>query len=82
MVAEQVGIVEDNDVKDDLAELCRFWSSTSGEKLTSLDEYVASMYALSLSVWSMVWRRWLSAVGGSAPCAPLPHRVCSRSQEG
>uniref|UniRef100_A0A7S2SVX7 Histidine kinase/HSP90-like ATPase domain-containing protein n=1 Tax=Rhizochromulina marina TaxID=1034831 RepID=A0A7S2SVX7_9STRA len=39
----KVGIVEDNDVKDDLGKLCRFFSSKSGEDLTSLDSYVENM---------------------------------------
>ncbi|CAM9316030.1 unnamed protein product [Sphacelaria rigidula] len=39
----KVGIVEDEDVKDDLAQLCRFFSRNTGEDLVSLEQYIADM---------------------------------------
>jgi len=39
----KVGLVEDLDYKDELKRFVRFWSSTSGDNQTSLDEYVGRM---------------------------------------
>jgi len=41
----KVGIIEDSDVKNDLAKLMRFWSSKSGEDHVSLAKYVEGMQA-------------------------------------
>lgn len=35
--------MEDEDVKDDLAQLCRFFSRNTGEDLVSLEQYIADM---------------------------------------
>ena len=40
-----MGIIEDSDVKNDLAKLMRFWSSKSGEDHVSLAKYVEGMQA-------------------------------------
>mmetsp|Transcript_129847 Transcript_129847/g.315414 ORF Transcript_129847/g.315414 Transcript_129847/m.315414 type:complete len:766 (-) Transcript_129847:81-2378(-) len=39
----KVGLVEDLDYKDELKRFVRFWSSTSGDNMTSLSEYVGRM---------------------------------------
>merc|ERR1712187_416462 len=39
----KVGLVEDLDYKDELKRFVRFWSSTSGDNQTSLDEYIGRM---------------------------------------
>lgn len=39
----KVGVVEDDDIKNDLAELCRFFSRRKGEDFISFDEYIAEM---------------------------------------
>lgn len=39
----KVGVVEDEDVKNELAGLCRFFSKNHGEDFVSFDEYVADM---------------------------------------
>ncbi|CAE8691220.1 unnamed protein product [Polarella glacialis] len=39
----KVGLVEDMDYKDELKRFVRFWSSKSGDNMTSLDEYVGRM---------------------------------------
>lgn len=39
----KVGVVEDEDVKNDLAFLCRFFSRTGGDTAISFDEYVENM---------------------------------------
>ena len=39
----KVGIVEEPDYKDELAGLCRFWSTKSGDQYTSLADYVSRM---------------------------------------
>lgn len=39
----KVGVVEDEDVKDELAGLCRFFSKNQGEDFVSFDEYIADM---------------------------------------
>jgi HSP90 family molecular chaperone len=39
----QVGIIEDNDNRNELAKLSRWWTTKSEEEATSLDEYVARM---------------------------------------
>lgn len=36
-------MVEDEDVKNDLAELCRFFSRNGGNELVSFEEYVEDM---------------------------------------
>ncbi|GAB5359409.1 hypothetical protein AAMO2058_000541200 [Amorphochlora amoebiformis] len=40
----KIGIIEDDmNNKEELAKLCRFWSSKSGDKFTTLEDYVAGM---------------------------------------
>mmetsp|Transcript_107786 Transcript_107786/g.337534 ORF Transcript_107786/g.337534 Transcript_107786/m.337534 type:complete len:664 (-) Transcript_107786:355-2346(-) len=39
----KVGLVEDLDYKDELKRFVRFWSSRSGDNMTSLSEYVSRM---------------------------------------
>jgi HSP90 family molecular chaperone len=39
----KVGLVEDLDYKDELKRFVRFWSSKSGDNMTSLDEYIGRM---------------------------------------
>ncbi|CAE8621738.1 unnamed protein product [Polarella glacialis] len=39
----KVGLVEDMDYKDELKRFVRFWSSKSGDNMTSLDEYIGRM---------------------------------------
>ncbi|CAM9581908.1 unnamed protein product [Discosporangium mesarthrocarpum] len=39
----KVGVVEDEDMKDELATLCRFFSKASDSQVLSLSEYVANM---------------------------------------
>jgi len=41
----KVGLVEDLDYKDELKRFVRFFSSTTGDNMTSLDEYVSRMKA-------------------------------------
>ncbi|CAM9196802.1 unnamed protein product [Choristocarpus tenellus] len=39
----KVGVVEDEDMKQELAKLCRFYTSKSGEEVQSLEEYTQNM---------------------------------------
>lgn len=39
----KVGVVEDEDVKDELAGLCRFFSKNHGEDFVSFAEYISDM---------------------------------------
>lgn len=39
----KVGVVEDEDVKTELAGLCRFFSKNHGEDFVSFDEYISEM---------------------------------------
>lgn len=39
----KVGVVEDEDVKNELAGLCRFFSKNHGEDFVSFDEYISEM---------------------------------------
>ncbi|CAM9895851.1 unnamed protein product [Scytosiphon promiscuus] len=39
----KVGVVEDEDVKEELAGLCRFFSKNHGEDFVSFDEYISEM---------------------------------------
>ncbi|CAM9368852.1 unnamed protein product [Ectocarpus sp. 6 AP-2014] len=39
----KVGVVEDEDIKSELAPLCRFFSKNHGEDFVSFDEYIADM---------------------------------------
>lgn len=39
----KVGVVEDEDMKDELAKLCRFFSKNHGEDFVSFDEYIKDM---------------------------------------
>lgn len=54
----KVGVVEDEDVKNELATLCRFFSKNHGEDFVSFDEYVADMKvrAESAKFVEAVWR--------------------------
>ena len=39
----KVGVVEDEDMKEELAKLCRFFSKNHGEDFVSFDEYIKDM---------------------------------------
>lgn len=39
----KVGVVEDEDIKEELAGLCRFFSKNHGEDFVSFDEYMKEM---------------------------------------
>lgn len=46
----KVGVVEDEDVKQELAGLCRFFSKNSGEDFVSFEEYISSMKASGANI--------------------------------
>jgi len=47
----KVGIIEDDDNRQDLAQLCRFMSSASGNKFITLDQYVDNMKTNQTSIY-------------------------------
>lgn len=48
----KIGIIEDDmNNKEELAKLCRFWSSKSGDKPTTLEKYVSNMKEDQKSVY-------------------------------
>jgi len=57
----KVGIIEDNDNKKALAQLCRFWTTESGEDFRSLDTYVANMKPNQTDIYYVTGDSKLSA---------------------
>jgi len=47
----KLGLIEDQENRDKLAKLCRFYSSKSGDKLISLSDYVANMPESQSSIY-------------------------------
>jgi len=72
----KVGIVEDEKYKDDLAPLCRFYSSKSDDEYTSFDEYVENMPEGQKSIY------YVTGEGKEkAAMSPVIEKLSSRGYE-
>ena len=71
-----MGVVEDSRNKDDIVPLLRFFSSTSGEEYTSLDQYVEGMKEGQTQIY------YVTADGKEkAKMSPTAEKVRSRGYE-
>ncbi len=61
----KVGVVEDEDVKNELAGLCRFFSKNHGEDFVSFEEYIADMKVRLISEKTAEWKRPRVAVASA-----------------
>lgn len=72
----KVGIIEDEKAKDDLIPLCRFYSSTSGNNMTSLPAYVENMKEDQKVIYYVVGES-----KAQAAMSPAIEKVASRGYE-